>query len=152
MIEGVSERNSCCRLANYMERITSTTGLEGYIADAEYNRKQGGRVKTIIDGNEKVVTITADLILHSRGALAEDNLVAIEMKKSDRPVQEKSDDRDRLRAMTKAPRALIGLDAAPDHVCGYRLGIYIELNNKARQALIERYVGGERVDSTTRVY
>ncbi len=40
----------------------------------------------------------------------------------------------------------------PEHVCGYRLGVYIELNNKTRTALIDYFMGGERTSSTTKRY
>jgi hypothetical protein len=155
LLDGVSERSSCCRLANYMERIVLEAGLNGYIADTEYNRKQGGQVKTILDGNLKAITITADLILHSRGTVDEDNLIAIEMKKADRPDREKESDRERLRAMTKSPDDEIWpLDAkaASEHVCGYRLGAYIELNNRTRKASIEYFIGGEPAGSVSRSY
>src|SRR5712691_9056299 len=86
----VNERNSCGRLALYLEGAALEAGLTGYVADPEYNRKQDGKVKTILDDDMKVISISCDLILHSRGAqIAEDNLIAIDMKKAERPIQEK---------------------------------------------------------------
>jgi hypothetical protein len=155
LLDGVSERSSCCRLAIYMERIVLEAGLTGYIADTEYNRKLGGQVKTILDGNLKVMAITADLILHSRGAVAEDNLIAIEMKKADRPDREKESDRERLRALTKSRSDEIWPfdgKTTPEHVCGYRLGAYIELNNRTRKASIEYFIGGEPAGRDSRSY
>ncbi len=156
LVGGVSERSSCARLATYMDRIAAESGLKGYFADTEYNRKQGGQVKTILGKDMKAITITSDLILHSRGQnLAEDNLIAIEMKKSNTPAQHKNDDRDRLRAMTKSSYDNIWSNDGttfPEHVCGYRLGAYIELNNRTRKASVEYFIGGEPAGSDSRSY
>jgi hypothetical protein len=67
VLEGVNERNNCCRMEIYMQSIAEAHGLHGYFADAEYNRKQNGRIKTILDREMKVVAINCDLILHSCG-------------------------------------------------------------------------------------
>lgn len=68
-----------------LESVAIDHGLIGYFADAEYNRKQNGQIKTIIDENMEEVKVQCDLILHSRGKNVErDNLIAIEMKKSNR--------------------------------------------------------------------
>ena len=84
ILSGVSERNLCSRLAIPLETITHQNGLSTYYADTEYNRKQNGRVKTMLDDDMQVINITCDLILHSRGeVMARDNLIAIEMKKSE---------------------------------------------------------------------
>jgi hypothetical protein len=96
----------------------------------------------------QVIEISADLILHSRGAnIAEDNLIALEMKKSSRPPKEKKADRQRLRAMTKSSYDGVWSNDGtthPEHVCGYRLGVYVEINRKARKLRIEYFVRGER--------
>jgi hypothetical protein len=42
-------------------------GLYDYFVDAEYNRKQEGQLKTILNNQQRVINITCDLILHSRG-------------------------------------------------------------------------------------
>ncbi len=77
--------------------------LDSYHADPEHNRIQDGRVKLILDERYEEVSITCDLILHSRGVIVErDNLIAIEMKKWDQPPAEKEKDRVHLRALTKA--------------------------------------------------
>lgn len=155
ILDRVSERNSCQRLSIYLERRAQENGLAGYHADTEYNRKQGGHVKTIFSENMEVVVIQSDLILHSRGHyVSEDNLIAVEMKKSERPEHQKESDRKRLRAMTKASfDGVWSNDGAihPEHVCGYRLGLYIELNANRRIALLELYASGElvRTDSIT---
>ncbi|MFZ3226816.1 MAG: hypothetical protein WA230_15065, partial [Xanthobacteraceae bacterium] len=61
--------------------------------DAEYNRQQNGQIKTIIDDHAHEISVTCDLILHSLGEIIRtDNLIAIEMKKSERPKVEKDED------------------------------------------------------------
>lgn len=92
ILNGVSERNLCARLGVYLEQHKERAGLEGYHADPEYNRMQDGRIKLILDENGDEVSITCDLILHSRGAIVgRDNLIAIEMKKWDQPPAEKKE-------------------------------------------------------------
>src|SRR3546814_16090161 len=67
ILHGTSERNLCARWAPLLEMAAVEAGYDGYRADTEYNRKQGGQVKTILDETMHVVRITCDLILHSRG-------------------------------------------------------------------------------------
>jgi hypothetical protein len=154
ILDRVSERNNCGRLAIYLQQQANEAGLSNYFADPEYNRKQGGQVKTILNGEMEVITIQCDLILHSRGeSILEDNLIAIEMKKSERPEKEKDDDRDRLRAMTKSSYDDIWSNDGtthPEHVCGYKLGLYIELNVNARIATLEYFKRGRRVSTNAR--
>jgi len=151
ILSGIAERNLCGRLSIYLTCRLKEHGIQGYFADTEYNRKQGGRVKTIIDGASITVTIQSDLIVHSRGNIIEgDNLLAIEMKKSTRPQAENIADRNRLRAMTKT--SYDGVWSAdgqthPEHVCGYMLGVYIILNIAARTYSLEFYRRGEQVNS-----
>jgi hypothetical protein len=156
ILDGVSERNSCGRLAIYMQAAVAASGLRGYWADTEYNRKQGGQVKSILDHEMRVIDITSDLILHGRGAVVgEDNLIAIEMKKAQAPRREKDADRARLRAMTKVSYDGVWSNDGtthPEHVCGYKLGVYIELNNRTRRARVEYYMSGEKTVSSLRRY
>lgn len=156
LLGNVNERNNCGRLAIYMEDIARNYGLNAYYADTEYNRKQDGRLKTILDDDYKIVTINCDLILHSRGkVVAADNLIAVEMKKSDRPEKEKQKDRDRLRALTKASYDDVwsadGV-ALPEHVCGYVLGAYVEINRAKRICLVEYYSSGAKFEQDERTF
>lgn len=82
----VAERTLCGALMYHLRRsIDGKTEYKGYYADVEYNRNDG-RVKTIINDDFSVVKINCDLILHSRGLHPEqDNLIALEMKKANRP-------------------------------------------------------------------
>lgn len=109
ILNGVAERNLCARLALYIELEMERVGLQGYYADVEYNRKQNGAVKTIMDDEYQIIRINCDLILHSRGEIIQrDNLIAVEMKKSERPQYEKDSDINRLRAMTKKVMMIYG--------------------------------------------
>jgi len=154
ILEGVNERNNCGRMSIYLQQIAHQYGLLGYFADTEYNRKQNGAVKTILDDQMKVVPINCDLLLHSRGQIvAEDNLIAIEVKKYDAPKNEKAKDRDRLRALTKASYDDIWSNdgvASPEHVCGYALGVFVELNRVKRTCQFEYYRQGQKYEESMR--
>lgn len=153
ILSDIAERNLCGRLSIYLTCKLKEHNLTGYYADTEYNRKQGGKVKTILDDEFNIITIQSDLIVHSRGNLIDqDNLIAIEMKKSARPESEKIADRKRLRAMTKI--SYDGVWSAdgethPKHVCGYNLGVYIILDITAQTYTLEFYRLGEQINSTT---
>lgn len=149
IMDDVAERNLCGRLAIHMTNKLAEYNVTGYYADPEYNRKQGGQVKTILDDEMNVITIQCDLIIHSRGRnIEQDNLIAIEMKKSTRPESEKVDDRKRLRAMTKdRDDDIYSYDGKthPEHVCGYLLGVYMILNLAQRTCVFEYYQHGNKI-------
>ena len=90
-----------------------------------------------------------DLIVHSRGEIVEkDNLIALEMKKSYRPMKEKENDKARLVALTKdSYDGVWSFDGKtlPEHVCGYDLGGYYEIDSKNCLIDIEYYVKGKKV-------
>jgi hypothetical protein len=148
IIDGISERNLCGRLSTYLEFLLEKYNLTEYYSDTEYNRKQNGEVKTILDDNMEIITINCDLIVHSRGSIPKkDNLLAIEMKKSTRPEYEKISDKKRLRTLTKSSYdGVWSYDGKthPEHVCGYELGIYIELDIENRNCIIEGFLKGEK--------
>lgn len=156
ILHGTSERNLCARWAPLLEVAAVEAGYVGYRADTEYNRKQGGQVKTILDETMHVVRITCDLILHSRGQIVErDNLIAIEMKRLSHPEREKQKDRVRLRALTKASYDDIwSADgrALPDHVCGYGLGYFVELDADGRRFRFEEYQRGHLSTQMNRAF
>lgn len=145
IMSGVSEQNLCGRLAIFLEGHRRDHDLDEYVVDTEYNRN-GGRIKTIVDDNAQVISIRCDIILHSRGKNAsQDNLVAIEMKRINHPAAEKEKDRIRLKAMTKQSFDDVwSADGVtfPEHVCGYVLGYYLELNASAENFVVEQYVDG----------
>jgi hypothetical protein len=152
--DNVSERNLCGRLQNYVEHELGQTALSEYHVDTEYNRKQGGQVKTIINRATVVVRISCDLLVHSRGEVVEDdNLLALEMKKSTAPESEKLSDKERLCALTSIPLEQVwSFDGQthPEHVCGYKVGIYMEINRKERKCYFERYRHGELLITWTK--
>lgn len=148
LLDNVSERNTCGRLSIYLERQLATEGLSNYFADVEFNRKQSGKVKTIINEQLQVIQITPDLIVHTRGQLLPpfDNLIAIEVKKTNRPESEKNDDRARLQAMTKVPyNGVWPWDGChPEHVCGYAVGIFLEIDISQRKLILEFFKKGNK--------
>ena len=148
LLTDVSERNTCGRLAYFLERQLEQEGVSGYYADVEYNRKQRGKVKTIINDDLRVVTITADLIVHSRGEIPapNDNLIAVEAKKTSRPAHEKDDDTARLIAMTSEPHNGVWNweDGHPEHVCGYSVGIFMEIRRERNEILLEYFKRGQK--------
>ncbi len=81
-MSNVNERTLCGALSQYLSSITSQTEYKNYHVDVEYNRNNG-EVKTIVNDKFEVVTINCDIIIHSRGEkIKNDNLIAIEIKKS----------------------------------------------------------------------
>ena len=149
ILSGVSERNLCGRLAMLLENHAHKMGLAGYYADTEYNRKQGGKIKTILGKDFQVVNVTCDIILHSRGEIiGKDNLIAIEMKKSERPAEEKESDRIRLMALTKASfDGVWSFDGKthPEHVCGYDFGYFIEIDRDTKSYNVQQFHRGQQV-------
>lgn len=147
-LSGISERSLCGRLAMILDSKLKDAGITGYYVDLEYNRKQDGQIKTILDGDFKIIPVTCDLIVHTRGeAFLRDNLLAIEMKKSNHAESEKNKDRERLRALTKDSFDDVWSydgHTHPEHVCGYELGIYMELDLNFREWHFEAYEKGSR--------
>jgi len=147
ILNGVSERNLCQRLAMPMERVAHEAGFSEYRADVEYNRANDGRLKTIVGENFETVTITCDLILHSRGRIPDqDNLIAIEMKRRSHSAAEKHKDRVRLIALTREPfQGVWSADGQvdPAHVGNYCLGYFVEIDERRRSLLVDEYVRGE---------
>lgn len=155
-----SERTICGALMLQLNSKIKFTPFSSYYADVEYNRNVNGKIKTI-NGNLKTilvdeltpVKINCDLILHSRGKkVAQDNLIAIEMKKHNRPNLGKDKDRVRLMALTR--NSYDGVWSAdgkvlPEHVCRYILGVYIEIDKSFRKLSFEYYRKGLQVKKLT---
>ncbi|HFK1716335.1 hypothetical protein [Bacillus cereus] len=146
ILSGVSERALCGELMKYLNIEKDKTEFSTYHVDVEYNRNEGGKIKTIKNDKEKIINITCDIIVHSRGESKEqDNLIAIEMKKSTNTKIEKDKDKERLIALTKDTFDNIWSydgETFPEHVCRYMLGVYYEINLKERIVEIEYYVKG----------
>ena len=148
--QDVSERTVCANLMLHLNRSLWGTPFRSYYTDVEYNRNKNGIVKTIMDRNEVITNITCDLIMHSRGKYIEqDNLLALEMKKSSRPDSEKQKDKNRLIALTRDGYSAWSFDGVtlPDHVCRYILGIYYEIDFDHHRIYLEYYRHGELIDS-----
>ncbi len=155
-ITQVSERTLCGALMLHIhDIIKDNDSYTGYYTDVEYNRNQGGIKtirKTIQDIHEEIIPINCDLILHSRGEIVEqDNLIAIEMKKSNASAREKQKDRERLIALTKDSFNDVWAwdNNFPEHVCRYVLGVYYEINYRRNLISIEYYRNGQLAHSYT---
>lgn len=146
----VSERTLCGALMLHLTEKIKGTDFKEYKVDVEYNRNKGGKLKTIKNSDYKVININCDLILHSRGEYIEqDNLIAIEMKKSTGRIGDKIKDKERLEALTKNSFDDIwSFDGKsfPEHVCRYVIGVYYEINYRKSTILIEYYRGGYCID------
>ncbi len=153
----VSERALCGALMLHLNRLMMQDGTyDGYYTDVEYNRNRGNirtHKKTIKGPFEQIIRITCDLIVHSRGKnKVQDNLIAVEMKKSAVSQVAKDKDKDRLSALTKSRSENIELHTKgvlPEQVCGYVIGIYYEIDYKKRNIYLEFYKCGNLFERGT---
>ncbi len=148
LVSNTSERTLCGALMLHLnDLIARDESFSGYHVDVEYNRNDG-EIKTILGPEMQIININCDLILHSRGEHPEqDNLIALEMKKSERPSLEKEKDKNRLIALTKDSFDDIWSNDGktfPEHVCGYVLGIYYEINYQRHHIDVEYYRCGAK--------
>lgn len=123
----LSEMCICARFAMHLSNeINNSVYHNDYIVDVEYNRGTQGdenRAKHY-DGKK----IRCDLIVHKRGydpQLGFDNLICVEMKKSNSRYSTESDE-ERLTALTN-----------PEKGYGYRAGYMIIANLKAKKLEIK---------------
>lgn len=153
-VAGVNERTLCGALKTHIERNLSTSEFNMYNVDVEYNRNRNGTIKTCCkfydNGFPTPVKINCDLIVHSRGKIvAQDNLIAIEMKKSTQSKKSKNEDRLRLSALTKDSYDDVwSFDGKtlPEHVCRFKIGVYYEINIMNRQIYLEYFYKGNIVE------
>lgn len=157
----VSERTICGALSQQLDRlIKNNKQFLKYFVDVEYNRNGNKKIKTCCVRNDiwstEIVNINCDLIVHSRGTIiGRDNLIAIEIKKSNRPSKEKEDDKLRLKALTSDSfNDIWSFDGSvlPEHVCRYKLGIYYEINFKRKSIKLEYYYKGKIVEEKNICY
>ena len=131
-----------------LHHAVQKSGYNDYYVDVEYNRN-AGKLKTIINNDFCITNITCDLIVHSRGEnIKQDNLIAIEMKKHTATREEKQNDINRLIALTKDSYDDVWSydgKTLPEHVCGYIIGIYYEINIRLRKIIIKYYSEGVQV-------
>ena len=150
----VSERTLCGALMLHLNEVLKQTEYRDYFVDVEYNRNKGGKLKTCVKtinyGKETPIKINCDLIVHSRGNnIQQDNLIAIEMKKSTQQLESKMSDRHRIMALTMDSYDDIWSydgKTLPEHVCRYKLGVYYEINFKEKMILLEYYAHGNQMD------
>jgi hypothetical protein len=142
--KNIHEQALCGRLARYVEVSKDKRGLHQYYVDVEYDR-HGDRRKTICSARTgKPVNIVCDLLLHSRGEQENDNLIAVEMKKTSGRAKDKQTDRERLQALTTAHP-----EGGEEHVWDYELGYYLEVDVKHATLLVEEYREGKMAQSET---
>lgn len=148
----VAESTLCGALKMRLEKYLLKDKINDYFVDLEYNRNKG-KIKTIIADELTIVRIKCDFVLHSRGHNPkQDNLLALEMKKSYRSEDEKKSDRQRLIALTKSTydHDVWSYDGRtfPEHVCRYIIGIYYEVDWENKQVIIDYYKCGQLEEKT----
>ena len=152
ILSNVNERSMCTALSQHLTSNISCTKYKKYHVDTEYNRNNG-KIKTIIDNILEIISINCDLIVHSRGEnIKQDNLIALEMKKSTASKPEKQRDKNRLIALTKDTFDEVwSYDGRtfPKHVCRYCLGIYYEVNIRNKNILLEYFQKGKLLSKKT---
>ena len=149
----VAEPTLCSALKSRMDKYLEYNRIFDYYIDLEYNRNNGN-IKTIIDEELSVIKIKCDFILHSRGHnIQQDNLLALEMKKSYRSQEEKDLDRRRLIALTKSTydNDIWSYDGKtfPEHVCRYIIGVFYEIDKEKKKVNLEYYRSGKLVERKT---
>ena len=138
LYEDISERCLCGALMHELNKQVEKNDCNNYYADVEFNRNKK-RIKQLHNDDGFVSNILPDIIVHSRGKEIPDNLLVLEMKKSCANQQDKENDRNRLKKMTKQNCN------GNSYSYEYRLGIYYEINFEKKQILVEFYQDGENV-------
>lgn len=138
----LSERCLCGALMHELNKQLEKNGCNNYYADIEFNRaieNTINNVKQLPDEEGTPKRVFPDIIVHSRGKVTPDNLLAIEMKKSTARKEAKERDKNRLSLLTSS------------YPYKYKLGVYYEINNKRRQILVEFYKTGRKTSTDSRV-
>ena len=138
LYEDISERCLCGALMHELNKQLEKNDCNNYYADVEFNRNKK-EIKQLHNDDGFVSNILPDIIVHSRGKEILDNLLVLEMKKSSADHQDKENDRNRLRKMTKQNYN------GNSYSYEYRLGIYYEINFEKKQILVEFYQDGENL-------
>lgn len=153
ILNDVSERNLCAQLSMEINLLLKKYDFQGYYSDPEYNRNGLDVKKTICAVGLEPQAIVCDLIVHSRGEKQKDNLLAIEMKKTNNcDENDINNDRARLKALTKQEcdeYFELGENLFPKNVCLYELGIMYILDIRRKLITYEIYVDGEKVGDET---
>lgn len=129
----LSERCLCGALMCELNKQLEKNACNNYYADIEFNRNKK-RIKQLPNDDGFVNNILPDIIVHSRGKVTPDNLLALEMKKSTARREAKERDKNRLSLLTSS------------YPYKYKLGVYYEINPKKRQILVEFYQNSEKIE------
>ena len=142
--DNVNERDVCSHLFSFIERSKENTWFTNYFVDVEYNRMLGGGPKIIFDEKNGIdITIIPDLVIHGRGRIdGHENLLCVEIKKSNAPSSEKEDDLRRLSFLTKRK---MHLRRNTNYVYGYLIGIYYEYNYPRQRSKLKIFKNGKAV-------
>lgn len=136
---GISERSVCACLKSSFDSILPKSVFKNYYADVEYNRGNGKTLKAY-ESNNRVIKMTCDFILHSRGELHPDNLICLEMKKKSSNQRAMDKDRERLISLTMPGGCeTIGRNLI---VRDYYLGIFYVIDYQLSQLELEFYYEG----------
>lgn len=138
----LSERCLCGALMCELNKQLEKNACNNYYADIEFNRafeNTINNVKHLPDEEGTPKRVFPDIIVHSRGKVTPDNLLAIEMKKSTARREAKERDKNRLSLLTSS------------YPYKYKLGVYYEINHKKRQILVEFYKKGRKTSTDSRV-
>jgi len=148
----ISERSMCSNLKEETSILLRNSKYHMYYVDVEYNRS-GEMVKTILN-LDKIINITCDFLIHSRGTQEIENILALEMKKSTASQKDKDEDRDRLKALTSSMEMTykMGGELPLSNVCGYLIGIYYEINSTLNLITLEYYESGKMVYHETNTF
>lgn len=138
----LSERCLCGALMCELNKQLEKNACNNYYADIEFNRafeNTINNVKHLPDEEGTPKRVFPDIIVHSRGKVTPDNLLALEMKKSTARREAKERDKNRLSLLTSS------------YPYKYKLGVYYEINHKKRQILVEFYKTGRKISTDSRV-
>ena len=137
----LSERCLCGALMCELNKQLEKNACNNYYADIEFNRafeNTINNVKHLPDEEGTPKRVFPDIIVHSRGEVSLDNLIALEMKKSSANQEEIDDDKARLKHLTKLnTNTSFGSYE-------YILGIYYEINLDKEEIKIEFFYDGNR--------
>lgn len=138
----LSERCLCGALMYELNKQLEKNNFKNYYADVEFNRaieNTINNVKRLTKEEGTPKRVFPDIIVHSRGKVTPDNLLALEMKKSTARREAKERDKNRLSLLTSS------------YPYKYKLGVYYEINPKKRQILVEFYKTGRKISTDSRV-
>lgn len=141
----LSERCLCGALMCELNKQLEKNACKNYYADIEFNRNKKS-IKQLPNDDDFLNNILPDIIVHSRGKEILDNLLVLEMKKSCSNQQDKENDRNRLKKMTKQNCN------ESHHNYEYLLGIYYEINFDKKNFRVEFYQDGEIVEENILSY